>query len=106
MNWRMRTSFRLLGIAHKKKSAVTRKKGRRCPAGKSGRALDWAVVAVAPVFGSREERSIEFFSVRGPAAAEIEYRSRRERIFFGDQPRYHSGDFIQFEKASAGNFGQ
>src|SRR6185295_13564420 len=34
-NWRINTSFRLLGMPHRKKSAVTRTKGRRCPAGKS-----------------------------------------------------------------------
>src|ERR1700752_2895550 len=34
MNCRIRTSFRLLGIPHKKKSAVTRMKGTSWPAGK------------------------------------------------------------------------
>src|SRR6185437_1988803 len=44
MNWRISTSFRLLGTPHRKNSAVTRKKGRRCPAGKSGW---WRVSLVA-----------------------------------------------------------
>src|ERR1035437_314523 len=34
MNWRMSTSLRLLGIAHKKKSTVIRMKRTICPAGK------------------------------------------------------------------------
>src|SRR5579863_3325035 len=35
MKWRMRTSFRLLGIPQRKNNTVTRIKGANCPAGNS-----------------------------------------------------------------------
>src|SRR5450432_1389317 len=44
MNCRIRTSLRLFGMPHKKNSAVTRKKGTSCPAGKSGPCPDPLVV--------------------------------------------------------------
>src|ERR1700690_1735163 len=47
MNCRIRTSLRLFGMPHKKNSAVTRKKGTSCPAGKSGRRPDPLVVGLA-----------------------------------------------------------
>src|ERR1700688_2387137 len=34
MNWRMRTSLRLLGMPQRKNKTVTRMNGTRCPAGK------------------------------------------------------------------------
>src|ERR1700690_907415 len=48
MNCRIRTSLRLLGMPHKKNSAVTKKKGTSCPAGKSGRRA--LVVGLATAF--------------------------------------------------------
>jgi hypothetical protein len=35
MNWRIRTSFKLLGIPHRKKRKVTKTNGTNWPAGKS-----------------------------------------------------------------------
>jgi hypothetical protein len=59
MNWRMRTSLRLLGIAQRKNKTVTRMNGTRCPAGKSRG-------AVAATAGREEEGC----SVIGSGAAD------------------------------------
>src|SRR5882672_10847044 len=42
MNWRINTSLRLLGIPQRKKSAVTRMKGKSCPVGNRPWVLPWA----------------------------------------------------------------
>src|SRR5580698_5699366 len=44
--------------------------------------------------------------VSSPAAAEVEYRSRREGILFRYQPGNHSADFIDFKKTAAWNLAQ
>src|SRR5882762_56187 len=41
MNWRISTSFRLLGIPHRKKRAVTRMKGRSWPVGNKPWPMAW-----------------------------------------------------------------
>jgi hypothetical protein len=47
MNWRIRTSFRLLGTPHRKNKAVTRKKGTASPFGTSGGVESFATFASA-----------------------------------------------------------
>src|SRR5450631_4573229 len=72
MKWRIRTSFRLLGIPHRKNSTVTRMKGTNCPAGKS----EWRC---PDSFGNPGFSAVDTFMVAFPDAV-AERKARRKRL--------------------------
>ena len=78
MNCRMRMSFRLLGMAHRKKSAVTTRKGNSRPTGIKGASI--SSFSAGPCFGPI--KPVEMLKVKLPSSNAIgPQRSAPENAF-------------------------